>query len=83
MAMGRPLTGSARKRVLAVRIDPELLAAVRAASSNTSRTVEDALRLWLARERRKAAKAGADPLARHLAPRTAREIASRCTDDAA
>jgi post-segregation antitoxin (ccd killing protein) len=70
--------------VLAVRIDPELLAAVRAASSNTSRTVEDALRLWLARERRKAAKAGAaDPLARHLAPRTAREIASRCTDDAA
>ena len=44
------------------------------ASSNMSRTVEDALRLWLARERRKAAKAEADPLAapsRHeLAART-------------
>jgi hypothetical protein len=61
--------------VLAVRVDPELLAAVKRASSNMSRTVEDALHLWLAREKRKAAKPG--PLAKHLAPATAREIAAR------
>jgi hypothetical protein len=36
--------------------------------------IEQALALWLARERRKAAKARADPLSRHLAPATARVI---------
>ena len=48
-----------------------------------TKAVDEGLRWWLSRERRKAAKAGADPLARHLAPPTAREITSRHKDDAA
>jgi hypothetical protein len=70
-------------KLVALRLDPALLAAVKERTSNVTKTVEEGLRWWLARERRKAAKAGADPLARHLAPATARKIASRHKDDAA
>jgi post-segregation antitoxin (ccd killing protein) len=56
--MGRPRAGTELKQVLAVRVDPELLAAVKQASSNISRTVEEALRLWLAREKRRTVQAG-------------------------
>ena len=64
------------------RLDPQLVADVQDRTDNVTRAVEEGLRWWLARERRKAAKAGADPLARQLAPPTAREIASRHKDDA-
>jgi hypothetical protein len=70
-------------KLVALRLNPALLAAVKERTSNVTRTVEEGLRWWLSRERRKAAKAGADHLARHLAPPTAREIASRHKDDAA
>jgi hypothetical protein len=42
--------------------------------------VEEGLRLWLDRERRKDAKS--DPLAKHLAPPTRLEIAARTKDGA-
>jgi hypothetical protein len=61
------------------RLDPSLLVAVKERTPNVTKAVEGGLRLWLARERR---KPGADPLARHLAPPTAREIAARTKDDA-
>jgi post-segregation antitoxin (ccd killing protein) len=76
--MGRPRAGVELKQVLAVRVDPELLTAVKQASSNMSRTVEEALRLWLAYERRKAAKVEA--LAKHIAPASARDVAARTKD---
>ena len=73
----------APKKFTAFRIDPALLAAVQAAAkaqaTNVTAAVEEGLRLWLARTKRKA-KAGADPLAKHLAPPTAREIAARTKD---
>jgi hypothetical protein len=59
----------------AFRLDPVLLEAVKACTSNVTGAIEEGMRLWLARERRKAAKA--DPLARHLAPPTAHELAAR------
>jgi hypothetical protein len=40
-----------------------------------AQALNDAMRLWLAREKRRAGKA--DPLAKHLVPPTAREIAAR------
>jgi hypothetical protein len=64
------------------RLDPQLVADVQGRTDNVTRVVEEGLRWWLARERRKAAKAGADPLARHPAPPAAWEIASRHKDDA-
>jgi hypothetical protein len=45
-----------------------------ASAGHVTKAVEEGLRWWLARERRKA-KADGDPLARHLAPPTEREIA--------
>jgi hypothetical protein len=69
-------------KLTALRLEPALLAAVKEHASNLTRAVEEGLRLWLARERRKAAKARPDPLARHLGPPTAREIAARRKDDA-
>ena len=56
--MPRVLEGSARKPVVALRIDPDLLAAVKAINPNLGRAVDAALRLWLAREQRRKAKAG-------------------------
>lgn len=65
------------------RMDPALLAAVKTRTSNVTKAVEEGLLLWLARDKRKAAKAGPDALGRHLAPPTAREIAALRKDDAA
>ena len=69
-----------KKQVFTVRLTPEMAAEVRRRSPNMTAAVEEGLRLWLARERRKDAKP--DPLARHLALQTAREIAARTKDDA-
>jgi hypothetical protein len=63
------------KRVVAVRLSPELFEAVQRLSPNVSQAVERALVAWVRSERRKAAKP--DPLAKHLAPPTARERAVR------
>ena len=74
----------APKKFTAFRIDPALLASVQAAAeaqaTNVTAAVEEGLRLWLARIKR---KAKTDPPAKHLAPPTAREIAARKTRDAA
>lgn len=56
-------------KLVALRLDPALVAAVKENAPNMTRAVEEGLRLWLAKERRKA-KSGPDPLARHLSPPT-------------
>ena len=66
------------KKFSGFRLDPALLAAVQERTTNVTAAVEEGLRLWLAYERRKAAKVEA--LARHLAPPTAREIAAHTKD---
>jgi hypothetical protein len=48
-------------KLVALRLDPALLAAVKERSSNVTRAVEEGLRWWLAREKRKKA-ATPDPL---------------------
>ena len=68
---GRPKSGRPVKRVVAIRLSPELFEAVQRLSPNVSQAVERALVAWVRSERRKAAKP--DPLAKHLAPPTARE----------
>ena len=68
-------------KLVALRLDPVLLTAVREHTTNVTAAVQEGLRMWLAYERRKAAKVEA--LASHLAPPTAREIAARKTSDAA
>ena len=54
------------------RLDPQLVADVQASTTNVTAAVEAGLRLWLAREKRKAAKANTPT--RHLAPPATREI---------
>jgi len=79
MPLGRPKTGKA-KQVVAVRLDRAMAEELRRLSpDNISGAIVEAIADWLRRERRKAAKA---PLARDLAPPTAREIAARTKDDA-
>ena len=69
--------------MVAVRLDPEMAEELRRLSpGNRSEAIVTAIAEWLRRERRKA-KAGIDPLARHLAPPTARKLAARRKDDAA
>ena len=65
----------APKKFTAFRIDPELLGAVKERTSNVTQAVEEGLRWWLVREKRRRGKG--DPLAKHLAAPTAREIAAR------
>jgi hypothetical protein len=68
----------APKQTITLRVDPALLAEFRAVAgpaSNFSAAVAEGIRWWIARERRKTAKP--DPLAKHLAPPTARERAVR------
>jgi hypothetical protein len=77
--MGRPAVED-KKQVFSIRLSSEMATEVRRRSPNLTAAVEQGLRLWLARERRKEAKA--DPLARHLSPPTAREIAARTKDGA-
>ena len=77
--MGRPPVEN-KKQVLTARIDPALLVAFKQAAPSIGPAVEEAIRLWLAREKRKLAKP--DPLAKHLYPPTAREIAERTKDGA-
>jgi hypothetical protein len=55
-----------------LRLLPELIDEVRALAP-INRAVEDGLRLWLARQKRRQ-RGKVDPLAKHLAPPTAREI---------
>jgi hypothetical protein len=43
----------APKKFTAFRIDPELLAAVKERTSNVTQVVEEGLRWWLAREKRR------------------------------
>jgi hypothetical protein len=71
------------KKLIALRLDPALLEELRSRATNLTLAVEDGIRLWLAREKRKAAKA--DPLARHLAQpgRTLDELLTEGRDDAA
>lgn len=57
--MGRPPSKN-RKEVLTVRVDPTLLVTFKAAAPSVGRAVEEGMRLWLAREKRRQAK---DPLA--------------------
>jgi hypothetical protein len=64
-----------KKQVFTIRLTPEMAAEVRRRSPNMTAAVEEGLRLWLAREKRKAAKP--DPSAKHLWPPSAREIAAR------
>jgi hypothetical protein len=59
------------KRPTQLRLDPPRVAAVQATGVPLTRAIEEGLDLWLAREKRKAAKP--DKLAKHLAPPTARE----------
>jgi hypothetical protein len=47
-------------KLVALRLNPALLAAVKERTSNVTRAVEEGLRWWLSRERRKAAKARAE-----------------------
>ena len=71
------------KRMFAFRFDPVLMAEAKRRVGDGRLTVlmEDLLLAWLKRERRKderaAATPNADPLAKHLAPPTDREIAAR------
>jgi hypothetical protein len=80
MARGRPKTGRA-KVLVGVRLDPEMAEELRRlAPDNLSEAIVAAIADWLRRARRKATKP--DPLAKHLAPPTAREIAARTKDGA-
>jgi hypothetical protein len=64
--MGRPPVEN-KKQVLTARVDPALLVAFKQAAPSVGPAVEEALRLWLGREKRRQ-KTRPDPLARHLAP---------------
>ena len=57
------------------RAEPALLTEMRARAPDMAKALNDAMRLWLVREKRKAAKC--DPLAKHLAPPAAREFAAQ------
>jgi hypothetical protein len=74
----------APKKFTAFRLDPALLLAVQAAAeaqaTSVTAAVEEGLRLWLARQKR---RAGKDSLARHLAPPTRREVAARAAAEPA
>jgi hypothetical protein len=63
------------KRVVAIRLSPELFEEVQSLSPNVSRAVEKALMAWVRSERRKATKV--DPLAQHVARPPARKITAR------
>jgi Arc/MetJ-type ribon-helix-helix transcriptional regulator len=65
------------KKPMVIRLDPALAAEVRARAGEGrfSAAVAEGLRLWLARDKRQKPKG--DPLARHLYPPAAREIAAR------
>ena len=65
------------KPVIAIRLDRALTDEVRRYTQNLTDAVEEGLMLWLKQKRRKA-----DPLAKHLAPPTSREIAARTKDGA-
>jgi hypothetical protein len=68
------------KRKVMLRLDPSMIERVKEASGgNFTRAVEQAIEAWLKRTER---KARTDPLAKHLAPPTAREIAARTKDGA-
>lgn len=66
------------KKPTIIRLDPALIAEFRAvagAEANFSAAVDEGIRWWIAREKRRKPKP--DLLARHLAPPPAREIAAR------
>ena len=62
------------KKTIMLRIDPTLMAEFReiaGATANFSAAVDEGIRWWIAREKRRQVKTGSDHLARHLAPPTA------------
>ena len=59
---GRPKTGRPVKRVVSIRLSPELFDEAKRINPNLSQAVELALMAWIKREQRKT-KAGAAPLA--------------------
>jgi hypothetical protein len=62
------------KRKVMLRLDPAMIERVKdAGGGNFTRGVEQAIEAWLKRAERKARP---DPLAKHLAPSIAREIAA-------
>ena len=65
---------------MALRLDPVLLTAVREHTTNVTAAVQEGLRMWLAYERRKAAKVEA--LAKYLCSADRREVAARTKDGA-
>jgi hypothetical protein len=78
--MGRPPIEN-RKEVLTVRVDPTRLARLKDAAPSLGRAVEEAIDLWLAREKR---RQKADPLARPSRPaEDARRALTEGRDDAA
>jgi hypothetical protein len=68
------------KRPTVLRISPHLFEAAREHGVPLTRMLEEGAELWLARAKRQKAKP--DPLAKHLVPPTAREIAARTKDGA-
>jgi hypothetical protein len=68
------------KRHAVLRLDPELMDAVRelAGPGGFTAAVEEGLRWWITKQKRRPGKT--DPLARHLVPPTARELAARKGD---
>jgi hypothetical protein len=62
------------KQTIMLRLDPQLMAEARelAGPRGFSAAVTEGLRWWVARQKRKA-----DPLVKHLALPTAREVAAR------
>jgi hypothetical protein len=75
MPPGRPKKPEGARPVVTFRADPALLAEMRGRAPDMARALNDAMRLWLAREKRRWGKG--DPLTKHLAPPTAREIAAQ------
>jgi hypothetical protein len=70
MAMGRPRKPEGARPVVTFRAEPALLAEMRERAPDMAKALNDAMRLWLAHEKR-------DPLAKHLGPPAAREFAAQ------
>jgi len=67
------------KRPTTMRLEPQLVAAVKAFGVPLTMAVEEALVDWLAKQARRSVQARqrVDPLAKHLQPASAREVAVR------
>ena len=75
---GAAMPRGAPKQTITLRVDPTLVAEFRAVAGpagNFSAAVDEGIRWWIAREKRRQGKA--DPMAKHLAAPTDRERAAR------